>query len=812
MLAGESPLEADWGGTIVHDDLGDLFAVNMKGGDPIEHLGTMTNLMADMAFSPSGELFGLGGWPDGPSQLSTVEIDFENPGGSLVPNYIGTVYEPGLSTLDLNSLEFGPDGQLYGIGYGWTTDGVFDYPTDDYLYQIDTATAVAEPLLWLGGYAAAGDLTFDEDGTGYTVTDTGTLLAIESDFSVYSTVTFDYAMAVDYYGLTYGPGPEMFGFRGGGDALRINPADGVETYLGTMDHQFLGTVLGAANVYTPPTVLEDVDFLELDDQTPILEELWYRIEPAHDGILTADMPGLGAGHGVDMVLYSLDSAGTLNELGAGVRRIDYFDAAAGEQYYLQITGVDEGVDVRLTNLVSPTATGVHVFDTLGDDVFECVAGGTYDVTINGVLYELNTPGVDVVEVTFSGTSGSDTAWLTGDHGSDTLELDAASGSASVLSDDFSMVVDSVEEIHVDGDNGYDSAVILGTDGVDDIAMQLESATLTSTGAILDVFDIELIQIDAGQGEDESTFTGSAWDEEVFLYPDSGLYRNDVTDLPPGTARRDYYIETLGIETNTVANGGGTDVVSMYDSVGDEVYRTEPGEATLVGPGFSQTILGFPIVHAYAKQGGNDVAWLQDSPVYDKLRGTPTIAYLRGGGYFNRAKFFDEVHASSTAGGNDFVVFSDSAGADTLDFTPAESLLAGNGYSLQAEEFERILVRSGRGFDVANITTGTNHNAIRARAHKVVLYGGRLDLVARAFDEYHVQSPGGSDLANLHDTPDDDHLEAADDWARLSKNPGALDLLYEVVGFAYVHAYHSTGNDTTDIVNPLLYDLDLRGGW
>ena len=811
--AADSPLEVEWGGTVVHDSDGDLFAVDMKGGSPIELLGTTTDLMSDMAFSPSGELFGLGGWPWGPSQLYTVEIDFDNPGGFLKTDWIATVNAPGVSNLLLNSLEFGPDGLLYGVGYGWETDGMVEWPTEDHVYVIDTSTGVAQPLLSLDGHRAAGDLTFDEDGTAYTVTDWGTLLAIESDFSGYTEVNTGFSMYWDYYGLTYGPGPAMYGFREAGDAYRINPDDATETYLGTMDHLRLGSVNGAANVYRPPTVLEDVDFLELDDQTPILGELWYRIEAAHDGILTADLPGLGSAQGVDMVLYSRDSAGDLDVLETGDDRVDHFDARADGQYYLQITGVKAGVDVRLTNLVSPTATGVHVFDTQGHDTFECFAGSTYVVMINGVSYQLKTPGVETVEVTFTGTGGSDTAWLTGTTRDDVAALDATTASGSLLSSGFRVDVASVAEIHVDGSGGNDSATMTGTDGDDEARMQLRFVTLTTPVSVLDVSDVEVIQVDAGEGDDRSTFIGSYWAERVFLYPDSGLYQLYIEPDPPTTQAYDFHINTSGIETNTVAGGGGADEAYLYDSAGDEEYRSHPGEATLVGPGYSQTILGFPIVHAYGKEGGHDVAWIHDSTASEKLKGAPTFTLLRGGGFFSRAKFYDEVHAYSTAGGDDLAVFVDSDGDDTFDFSPTESKLQGDGFSIGAEQFERVLARAGSGYDIARLTDSPGANTFRGRSHKAMLYGDGLDLTARRFDEVYAQAtPGGGDVAKLHDTPGDDHLEAAGDWARMSINSGILDMLYEVAGFGDVHAYHTEGTDTTDIITPLLYDLDLRGGW
>ena len=802
-------MEVEWGGTIVHDSTGDVFAVDMNNGSPVEFLGTTTSIMSDMAFSPSGELFGLGGWPWGPSQLYTVQIDFDNPGGSLASTWIGTVRDPGVSNLLLNSLEFGSNGLLYGVGYGWDNG----WETDDYLYSIDTGTGVAEPLLWLDGHHAAGDLTFDEDGRAYTVTNSGILLAIESDFSGYTEVHSGSSIYWDYYGLTYGPGPTMFGFRQDRHVYQINPDDAAQTYLGTMGHAQLGLVNGAASVYRPPTVLEDVDFLELDDQTPILGELWYRIETTHDGILTADLPGLDSSQSVDMVLYSRNSAGNLDEVEAGDDRVDYFDAEADGSYYLQITGVEAGVDVRLTNLVRPTSTGAEVFDTQGGDTFECSVGSTYEVTINGVSYELQTPGVETVEVAFTGTAGSDTAWITGTKRSESAALNAQTGSGSFSSLGIRVDVASVAEIHIDAKGGKDTVTMAGTDGDDEAAMRLRYATLTSPTCVLDASDFEIIEIDTGEGDDQSTFNGSSLTERVYLYPDSASYQRYLgPDPPPVAGFQAYRIDTVGIETNTVTGGSGEDEAHLRDSDGDEEYRSSPGEATLVGPGYSQTILDFPFVHAYGKNGGHDVAWLHDSTANEKLKGAPTFSLLRGGGFFSRAKFFEEVYAYSTVGGVDVAVFADSDGDDTFDFSPTESKLEGDGFSVQAEEFESVVTRASSGYDIARLTDSPERNILRARSHKALFYDGGLDLTIRRFDEVYVQAtPGGNDLAKLHDTPGDDHLEAADDWARMSINNGALDFLYEVAGFDGVHVYHTEGNDTTDIIEPLLFDLELRDG-
>ena len=836
--AADSPLEVEWGGTVVHDSDGDLFAVDMKGGSPVELLGTMGDIMSDMAFSPSGELFGLGGWPYGPSQLSTVEIDFDNPGGNLTTTWIATVYEPGLSNLDLNSLEFGPNGSLYGVGYGWETDGVFEWATDDYVYVVDTSMGAAQPLLWLGGHHAAGDLTFGEDGMAYTVTDNGILLAIESDFSGYSEVNTGSSMFRDYYGLTYGAGPAMFGFREAHEAYRINPDDAAQTYLGTMQHTSLGSINGAASVYRPPTTLEDMDFLELDNQTPILGELWYRIEAARDGILTADLPGLGSTRGVDMSLYSRDSAGDLDVLETGDDRVDYFDAVADGQYYLQITGVEAGLDVRLTNLVSPTATGVQVFDTQGNDTFEYFAGSTYVVTINGVSYQLATPGVETVEVTFTGTAGSDTAWLTGTNRDDVATLDATTGSGSLLSPGIRVDVASVAEIHVDGGGGVDSATITGTDGDDQATMELKSATLTTAQSVLDVSDVDVIQIDAGDGEDQSTFTGSQWAEKVFLYPDSALYHNYYAEPPPpSTHVPDYRIITSGIETKTatsdgVNSGGGDDIVELLDSDGDDTLTATPDQYVLsgtptAGPDFTITANNFRYAHGYARNGGHDVASLTGSQGKDRLKVYPDYVKLMGNGYYNRAKFFESYTVDAPANANDTAIVYGSDAADVfwamknelrMDYdttaAPGERPLQNLTYDTVAYGFEWVRAYAyGDSNDWAELHDSALNDVFIGKPHKSeIMNGPRKDDGVSRGDEYKITARkfrnvtaiadrgGEPDLAKLYDSADaGTDIWVADyrDGETWSTMTMPSRMLYEVLAFERVGGYGFNGEQGPD---------------
>ena len=788
----EPPLEVEWAGSVVHDDSGDLFAVDLVDGGPIEFLGTMGDVMSDMAFSPTGVLYGIGGLPAGPSQLYTVEIDFDNPGGFLETTWIGTIRWDGFTGLLLNSLEFAPDGTLYGVGHE---------PADwEYVFSIDPSDASAEAVLPLGLHVSAGDLVFDSDGKGYATTNLGWLLEIESDMSGFSEVGV--TGFSDFYGATYGPSPTMYGFRQSGDVFRINRLDAVTTFVGTLSDPRFGLAQGAASVYHAPTDLGEVDFLELVDQRPILDELWYRVEPAHDGIFTADLPPGSSGRNGDLTLYRQDSQGELEILASGRNRLDFESAVQGERYFLQVTSAKSKVDLRLTNLVQKTADGIVVYGTSGPDTVRYAPGGEHKVTIHDVDYSFRFTGVPTVHMSFAGEEGRDALQVTGTQADATVMMDATTRTVTVTSGTYDVVGTGVFDASFVGKGVTDTVTLIGTDEADDVAIRWRSTLLTGPDYVLDVSGMDVIDVDARGGEDQSTFTGSLWDDTITLYPQSGSYLGG------------YEVTTAGIETNTVTGGGGTDIAFLRDSAGDDTYRSQPDKATLVGPGFSQTILGIRTVHAYGLEGGHDVASLYDSDANDKLKAAPTFALLRGGGHFSRAKGFEEVYAYSLEQGNDYAVFVDSSGDEDFEATADYAQMIGSDFLRRADQFERVLARAGEGgFDVARLVDSPQNDTLLGKSHKTRLYGLGMDVTVRRFDEVHAEaSSGGNDIAKLFDTPGNDYFEATGGVARLSTNAAGLELLYEVIAFERVRATRTTGIDVADVTVPTLFDLELVGGW
>lgn len=216
-LPGPDSTTAGWFGGVVHDGSGDLFAVDLDGGMAIEHLGTMDPVMFDVAFSPSGELFGVGGSLWGPSQLYSIDVDFDSPSPVIQTQLLGTLHVADEHPIYVNALDFRPDGTLFAAGY--------DLFGGRYVYSIDTSTAEANEEVSIGGHGSAGDLTFDVDGNMLLTTSAGELVRVDPGLSRIDVV--GPVGSVDFYGLAYGPGPVMHGFRQGGKfTASIRPTPG----------------------------------------------------------------------------------------------------------------------------------------------------------------------------------------------------------------------------------------------------------------------------------------------------------------------------------------------------------------------------------------------------------------------------------------------------------------------------------------------------------------------------------------------------------------------------------------------------------
>lgn len=169
-------------------------------------------VLFDIAFDPSGELFGVG------EQGTLYSIN--PPTGELT--LIGNL---GART---NSLVFGLDGSLWSAGR-------------NALYSVDPDTGTSELAVNLSPFDSAGDLAFDSLGNLLVSTTQGSLVRIDTTaqtFDVVGELGFE-----DVFGLARAPDGTMFGITSGNQLLSVDTNTGFATELGGITAQ--GFVLGA---------------------------------------------------------------------------------------------------------------------------------------------------------------------------------------------------------------------------------------------------------------------------------------------------------------------------------------------------------------------------------------------------------------------------------------------------------------------------------------------------------------------------------------------------------------------------------------
>ncbi len=194
----------------VDDSSGMIGTVNTSTGD-VSLIGSAGVVLTDIAFSPSGELFGVTF-----TDLYTINA---KTGAATLIGPLG-----GLG--DSNALVFGTNGALYSAGL------------DGDLYTVNTTTG-AETVVGNVGYDSAGDLAF-VDGRMY-LTDTAGQLILVDPTTGKGTLVGDMGVP-DMYGIASPGNGALYGVAGT-DMYSINPANASTTLL----FNYAGHGLGNAN-------------------------------------------------------------------------------------------------------------------------------------------------------------------------------------------------------------------------------------------------------------------------------------------------------------------------------------------------------------------------------------------------------------------------------------------------------------------------------------------------------------------------------------------------------------------------------------
>jgi hypothetical protein len=288
----------------------------------------------------------------------------------------------------------------------------------------------------------------------------------------------------------------------------------------------------------------------------------------------------------------------------------------------------------------------------------------------------------------------------------------------------------------------------------------------------------------------------------------------------------YHFDDAEVEAVTFDGGDGYDMVILDDSTGDDTLTAEARHAVFSNsdrtPGFTVTVDGFEELQAYARSGGTDKAFLYDSDANDKFKSEPAENYAKmyGGRMYNRVKFYDVVEAFSS-GEKDLARLFDTSGNDVFEGQQDVSWLRTDVFDVGVHNFRQVIAYALEdGNDVATLRDSALMDEVYLKSHKSEIVdletkGEIYKITARGFDLVHADGSQGAeyDRVKMWETPRDNHVEAADNWAKFFVQKTELEMLYDVLAFEFVRVRASTGgNDTATVTEPLDFDLLFEEGW
>ncbi len=325
----------------------------------------------------------------------------------------------------------------------------------------------------------------------------------------------------------------------------------------------------------------------------------------------------------------------------------------------------------------------------------------------------------------------------------------------------------------------------------------------------------------GNGEDTAELHDSSGDDTFYAESIEGVLFGD-----------EFYFRAKGFENVVaIADSGGQDIARFYDSPAGDTFTASSTYGEMsgnpdTGP-YHNRAESFPDVRAYSREN-LDNATLLGSPGDDLYLASSGFGQMTGDGYFTQAENFGWTTGSGELGGTDHAKMWDSPDDDTLSISGESGeyvMMTGNSMVIVADVFDRVDVYASRaGEDKADLTGTSMNETFYGSPHESALFREGFYIRVVDFEQVRSSGGGGDDEALLVDSPGDDLLTAADDWAELvdvvladpDAEPGAElpspDYLLWVDGFDRVTARCSEGDDSKDVAEDLLFELIPEGPW
>lgn len=794
LLSAASP-----GQSVISDNSGNLFAVNINGTTPLVSLGAMDQAMLDIGFTPAGTLLGVKQITTSgdlvTSGLFSVAVNLENPSTAAQTSLLGAITYNG-GAVSLNSLDVRSDGTVFAAGTDSLGRGCL------FTLTAGTSGDVAANLAAdLGSNIPAGDLTFDTIGNIYVTVNRSGGRLLKVNYMLTGVTDLGPTSHTDFTGLGHGSGYALLGFRQTGGVYTLNTATGASTLLTTLSGSGLTGIYGAAVVPNAPLSLGMLEIRTLTAQQAFSGNMAYNFTASHTGLFTAELPDAPSGTDVQFTLYSQNSAGVLTQVGADTGdRVD-LSVTAGQAYALFLADAPATFDLRLANLVNVSGNTTTVYGTSGDDTFEFTAGSPYSFTINEVSYPHASIPAQTAIVAFDGGAGLNTAQLTGGTVAGAVTFSLQSYSGSYVAPGIQVNVSNTGVMTYTGAGADDTASLTGSPHKDTITLSPQAAKILYPNSYYaQVTNVPNISLSGGGSQDKATFTGGS----AALTATVQFYQADF-------AAKDgsYEIHVTGVKNITAkAGSSGDDVATMTGSTSADALVATSLYVSMYSSTFSNACTGFSSVQAYGG-GGADSAQLTDKAnSTNYLTATPTQATLSGSGYRVQVNQFSTVVVTRAFGTYDIANLYDSTGNDVFTSTGSWAKLKGTGYSIRVNSFNAIYAYSSGGLDTA-LVYGTSGNDTFTGTPTYSTFSNSSSYVrVNAFRQvYAYAGAGGVDKAFLYGSTGADLLTASGKVATLSSSTYAT----RASGFGTVTATSGGGLDKKKIY-PISFDLVLQGYW
>jgi hypothetical protein len=355
--------------------------------------------------------------------------------------------------------------------------------------------------------------------------------------------------------------------------------------------------------------------------------------------------------------------------------------------------------------------------------------------------------------------------INGTHQDDSFFVSAQNGfSVSVNGMEYHFDHDEINNVQVSGHRGHDSInVVLGNDD-DRVNTRVDGLSVSNQHWSFNSFGLENINVVGGGGYDVASMLDSVGNDRLT----SGS--NSAGDRWVTLAGTNFRGQVSGFDVVYVRGSGGLDQASVVGTAGDDLFVSRGSRNILRTTGSTLLFDNFDSVSVLGG-GGNDTANLNDSSANDRFVLAPRSGSISNENYTVSVSGFARINAFSKTG-QDSVTTRGSAGDDVFFHREGIGVLRGNGYLNFTQGFANVDAFSGGGLDIAQMFDTSGNDQYFVNVNSTTLVASGLRVSASGFWGSHViANAGGSDRVSIQGTAGADRAEMNPDRLRVVMSNG-----------------------------------------